>query len=156
MKVIFIKDVKGLGRVGEVAQVADGYASNFLMPKGLAKPYSSTEAKKIEQIEVLRQKHAQDQEQVFAKLAKYLESKVISVSRRANEKGVLFASITGHDIFTLLSRELSQDPELTKALGHLKESSIILDEHIKSVGKYKVPIKLGPSKRDINLQILAE
>lgn len=86
MKVIFIKDVKGLGRVGEVAQVADGYASNFLMPKGLAKPYSSTEAKKIEQIEVLRQKHAQDQEQVFAKLAKYLESKVISVSRRVTRR----------------------------------------------------------------------
>ena len=98
MKVIFLKDVRGIGHTGDIKNVADGYAANFLFPKQLAEPATEAKVKQLEsQKEALLAARKQEAEALSAKI-KSLMGAQITIAAKATEKGGLFKAIGAKDI----------------------------------------------------------
>jgi len=135
MKVLLTETVENLGSAGEVKKVADGYARNFLIPKGLAVPATEGALKQAElrrQAETRRQK----QEEVKAEsLARTLSQVTLTFQAKAGEKDKLYGSITNADIAEALEREIGRAIDKRK---------VELEEPIRELGSYYVPIKLLP------------
>ncbi|HRY82163.1 MAG TPA: 50S ribosomal protein L9 [Candidatus Moranbacteria bacterium] len=143
MKIILLQDIKNLGKKGDVKEVAEGYAQNFLMPKKLAEIATEGAIKKAE-IQKEKEKSAKMAEMEELKnLANKLKNKKISIS--AKEKGgKLFGSITAKNI----------EAELKKEGLNILPSSIIIKEAIKKVGEYEIEIKLSEEiKEKIRVEI---
>lgn len=135
MEVLLIETVENLGRAGEVKKVADGYARNFLIPKGLAVPATEGAIKQAElrrQAQTRRQQRAEMQAEL---LARTLSQITLTFRARAGEKDKLYGSITSADIAEALERETGQAIDKRK---------IALEEPIRELGSYSVPIKLLP------------
>lgn len=134
MKVIFLKDVKSQGKKGEVKEVSEGYALNFLIPRGLAKPASDGNIKTLEnqkQAEVRRK----EQEKADAQqLGKTLEELTVVLTSKSGEGGRLFGSITNKQIAE----------QLEKLQIKIDKRKIALDEPIRALGVTHVPVKLHP------------
>ncbi len=133
MKVILLGDVKSLGRKGDVVDVAEGYARNFLLPRNLAR-----EANKGALAVLGEQKkaHAKREEQVLAEakvLAGRIESAKVAVKARAGENGKLFGAVTNADVAAAI------DAALSVAIDKHK---IDIKQQIKTLGSYPVEIKL--------------
>ena len=138
MKVLLLQNIRGVGRAGDVKNVADGYGKNFLLVKKLAK--IATEGT-VKEIEVLRKK-ADTQEKMALEKAKEIAEKakdiILEFTKKMSETGTLFASITKEDIAK----------ELSKAIGYkisiddvdLKEHG----EHIKHAGEHMIEVELAP------------
>ncbi len=133
MKVILTADVKGQGKKGEVKNVSDGYANNFLIKKGLAIPATN------ENMNVLKNKNASEEHKRQVELdnakelASKMEGKEIPISAKGGEGGRLFGSITSMDISDGIKKALSLDIDKRK---------ILLKDNIKSEGVYEVEVKL--------------
>jgi len=135
MKVLLTETVDDLGSAGEVKKVADGYARNFLIPKGLAVPAT---AAALKQAELRRQAGArrQKREEVKAEsLARTLSQVTLTFQAKAGEKDKLYGSVTNADIAEALERETGQAIDKRK---------VELEEPIRELGSYYVPIKLLP------------
>ena len=133
MRVILKREVSGLGRPGEVKDVADGYAQNYLLPKGLAIEATASEMKHLareRQVEKLKKDRAHaDAEELAERLAK-----VTLVFRlKAGEQGKTFGSVTNKDIAEALKREHKVDIDRAK---------IQLADPVKTLGTHSVEIKL--------------
>jgi large subunit ribosomal protein L9 len=132
MEVILREDISNLGTRGQVVKVAPGYARNFLIPKKLAVTATESNKKIVEQErqahlrkEVKLQSEAQD-------LAKLMTGVSISISQKAGENDQLFGSVTSKDVADMLA-----------AKGFtIDRRKIQLDEPIKQLGEFKVPVKL--------------
>ncbi len=133
MKVILTQDVKAQGKKGQIVNVSDGYARNFLLPKGLAVIADAKAMADIKNKESAKQ-HKIDVERAQAQeLAKKLEPVVIKLKLQAGPDGRLFGSVTSKDIAE----------ELEKLTGiKLDKKKIMLDEPIKSFGTYTIDVKL--------------
>lgn len=134
MKIILLDNIRGIGQVGDVKEVSDGYARNFLFPRKLGKVASDgaakeAEAMKAKKLEALSMAKAQSEE-----LAKKLEGIAVVLQGKSNEKGKLFSAITAADIATELSKE---------AGVHIPPDAIALDEHLKTIGDHSVRINLS-------------
>ena len=135
MEVLLTETVDNLGSAGEVKKVADGYARNFLIPKGLAVPVT---AGVLKQAELQRQAEAKRQEREKVKaesLARTLSQVILTFQVKAGEKDKLYGSITNADIAEALERETGQAIDKRK---------VELEEPIRELGSYYVPIKLLP------------
>ena len=133
MKVILLQDVKGSGKKGDVANVSDGYARNFLFPKGLAKEATTSAVHEIEvKKESLRLKEKQQRERA-QELASGIEEMSVTIYAKTGESDRLFGSISTADIAKALKKEYDIDVDKKK---------ISLDEHIKSLGEYEAKVKL--------------
>jgi len=135
MEVLLTETVDNLGSAGEVKKVADGYARNFLIPKGLAVPAT---ARALKQAELRRQAEArrQQREKVEAEsLARTLSQVTLTFRVKAGEKDKLYGSITNADIAEAFERETGQAIDKRK---------VELEEPIRELGSYYVPIKLLP------------
>lgn len=135
MKVIFIQDVKGQGKKGEEKNIADGYARNFLLPRGLA-----VEASKANLNNLKGQKESQafkkEQEIKAAEETKSkLESMTAKITAKAGENGKLFGSVTAKDIADALKSQHGIDIDKRK---------IVLNGDIKTTGEITVDVKLYP------------
>jgi large subunit ribosomal protein L9 len=132
MEVILREDVEKLGTRGELVQVASGYARNFLLPKRLAVAATESNKKIVEQE---RQAHLRREAKVAGEageLAKLMEAVVVTISQKAGENGQLFGSVTTKDIADAL-----------EAQGYtIERRKIVLEEPIKSLGEFKVPLRL--------------
>jgi large subunit ribosomal protein L9 len=132
MEVILREDVEKLGTRGQLVKVASGYARNFLLPKRLAVAATESNKKIVEQE---RQAHLRREAKVEGEakdLAKLMESVVVNISQKAGENGQLFGSVTTKDIADAL-----------EAQGYsIERRKIVLEEPIKSLGEYKVPLRL--------------
>lgn len=130
------QDVDKLGKTGEVVKVKSGYARNFLIPRGLALPATIANLKKLEQENQRKisqiEKIKKDAEQLKTKLTNL--SLTIPVLTLRNNDERLYGSITQSDISGLLKEEGFD----------IDKNSIILEEPIKSLGIYEIPIKLQP------------
>lgn len=134
MKLILLDDVKTLGTKGAVVDVAEGYARNFLLPRGLA-----AEASKGELAKLAEQKKAQNKrdEQALAAahaLKAQLEAATIPVAAKSGENGKLFGAITSSQIAESVKATLGIDVDRHK---------IELKESLKSVGTYTVPLRIA-------------
>ena len=135
MKVILQQDVKGQGKKGELVNVSDGYARNFLLPKKLAVAATAENLTVMKQQEKARLKKAEaDKAKANEVAAKLGEVLVKIAAKGSGEGGKLFGSVT--------SREISE--ELSRQHGiEIEKNKIVQDEPIKSFGSYEVKCKLG-------------
>lgn len=135
MKVLLTQAVPGLGRAGEVKDVADGYARNFLIPRGLARPATEAALKEAAQArQVAERKQAKVQAEV-KELAATVERTQLVFKAKVGEQHRLFGSITAADIADELSRKVGQE---------IDKRHVELGEPIRHLGEFKVPVRLAP------------
>ncbi|MBY0148074.1 50S ribosomal protein L9 [Neobacillus niacini] len=133
MKVIFLKDVKGKGKKGEVKNVADGYAHNFLIKQGLAIEANNTNISTLEGQKKKEDKRAAEELAEAKKLGEQLEKITVELSAKAGEGGRLFGSIT--------TKQIAE--ELQKKHGiKIDKRKMELSDAIRTLGHTKVPVKL--------------
>ncbi len=134
MKIILMSEVKSLGPIGTVVDVADGYARNYLLPRGLAAEASKGSLALLEQQR--RAKARRDAEAVASAeaLGKQLEGLLLNVPAKAGGNGRLFGAVTNGDVAEAIRRELGVEVDRHK---------IEVPDNIKSLGSYPVEIKLG-------------
>jgi large subunit ribosomal protein L9 len=133
MKVILLKDVKGTGKAGAVAEVSDGYAQNFLIPKGLAKIATTSTINAAKQAEEAEKHRKQVEAETAKELAKTLNGKTVTVKAKCGDSGRLFGAITSKEIAEAASAQL----------GHaFDKKKIELSGNIKELGTYDVPVRL--------------
>ncbi|MBZ4687752.1 MAG: ribosomal protein [Clostridiales bacterium] len=135
MKVILKEDVKKLGSKGEVVNAADGYARNYLIPKGLAVEATKNNLKKLEEEKKKEQQRLEQEKQEAKETASKLKEKKITVQAKTGEKDKLFGSITSKDIAEAIKKQYGIKVDKRK---------IQLDDPIKELGSYIVSIKLHP------------
>ena len=132
MKVILKQDIKNVGKKNEIINAADGYARNFLFPKGLAVPADNSNMNELK----LKQKAEANQKakdlENSKKLAEELKTKTIEISVKAGNNGKLFGGVTSKEISSALKEQLNVDIDKKK----------ILTDTIKQEGIYKVNLKL--------------
>lgn len=146
MKVIFLKDVQKVGKKYETKDISDGYALNFLIPKGLAVSATSQAAKNVEHQKTIEAGERLVQEELLLKNLKELEGATVTLRGKANEKGHLFAGIHKEEIIPALN-------EQTRIEIH--SDFIELEKPIKETGEYKIPVIAKGKKATINLKVEA-
>jgi len=134
MKVILIEDVKGLGLMGEIAQVKDGHARNFLFPRNLAKPVTKSNLKIIEEIKKKKLIAIAKEKKTAEELKEKLSLTSCTVSVEAGDDDRLFGSVTSQDIAIALDQEGFS----------IDKRKIVLKEPIKTLGVYHVTVKIHP------------
>ncbi len=147
MKVILKEDVKNLGTMGQIVNVADGYARNFLVPKGLAIEANPKNIKSMEHIKRTINEKAKKIKNSAQELADKISKMKFVIKSKAGEEGKLFGSVTSMDIAELLK---SEGIEIDK-------KKIYLEEPIKRLGIYTIGIKIHPEvSAQLNLEVVAE
>ncbi|HAB00169.1 MAG TPA: 50S ribosomal protein L9 [Ruminococcaceae bacterium] len=133
MKVILKADVKGSGKAGQLVEVSDGYARNFLLKKGLAIEATSTAMNDLKNKEQAK-KHKEEIELAQAKeTAKKIDGKTVELTAKGGTGGRLFGSITSKEIAEEINRKFSTT---------IDKKKIVLENDIKTFGTYAVEIKL--------------
>lgn len=132
MRVILRKDVEKLGRVGDIVKVAPGYGRNYLLPQKIALEATPGNLKILEQEKIANARRDQREKEAANLLAKEIVKKEVQIRRKAGEEGSLYGSVTALDIADFL---VAHKIEIDKR-------KIQLDEPIKAVGEYQVPIRL--------------
>ena len=132
MKVILTSDVKSLGKKGEMVSVADGYARNFLFPRGLAAEANAQSLTELKNREQAAQHKIAVDTQNARDAAAVLEGKTVRVSAKAGANGKLFGSVTAKEVAENIKKQYGVDTDKRK----------ITMEDIKSCGTYEAQIKL--------------
>lgn len=135
MKVIFLKDVKGKGKKGDVKNVSDGYARNYLLKNNLAEEATPGNMKALEAKKKKNAELVQKEKEAAEKLKEGLADITVEVKAKSGEGGRLFGSIT--------SKQISET--LKKDFGYkIDKRKIELDQPIRALGYTNVPVKLHP------------
>ena len=135
MKVILKQDVKGIGKKDEIHEVSDGYARNFLFPRGLAVQASASAVNEVKTKAAAKQHHAAEELAAAQALAKKIEGKAVALKAKAGQGGRLFGSVTAKDIAEGLSKLVGEPVDKRK---------VVLDTDIKSFGTYEVELRVYP------------
>lgn len=134
MKVILQQDVKGKGKKGQMVNVADGYARNYLLPKKLAVPATPENINEMKVKEKARLKKMEEDKAQALAAAEKLESIIVRVTAKAGSAGKLFGAVTAKEI---------SDTLLSQHGFAIEKNKITLEENIKNFGSYEVRCKLG-------------
>ena len=134
MKVIFNTDVRGQGKKGEMKEVPDGYARNYLMPRGLASPATADAVNALKLKEKAKAAQMAKEKAAAEENAKRLSGVVVQISARAGQGGRLFGAVTSQEIAEALREQHGIEIEKNK---------IVQAEPIKQFGSYEVKAKLG-------------
>ena len=133
MEVILIRDIPSLGKTGDLVKVATGYARNYLLPKNLALTATTENLKQLDSIKK-RDAKVKEKEKLSAQtLKEKIEAISITIKKHAGEEDKLFGSVTSHEIVDAL---LEMGIEVDK-------KKVVIEESIKRLGDYTVPIKLA-------------
>ena len=132
MKVILMTDVPALGRRGEQKDVATGYARNFLLPKKLAVPATAANLQNLEHLKRQREREDHRALEAARTTATAIEALTLTLAARASEDGRLYGSVSAQDVLDFLERHQVV----------VEKRRVLLEEPIKALGEYKVPIKL--------------
>ena len=130
MKVILQQDVRGQGKKGQMVEVAEGYARNFLLPRKLAVPATADAMNTMK----LQEKARKAEEQRLKAVAEKLKGAVVKLTAKAGANGKLFGAITSKEISEGLSSQHGIE---------LAKQKIVIDEPIKAFGTYELKAKLG-------------
>lgn len=133
MKVILMKDVKGLGKAGDLVNAKDGYARNFLLPKGLAVEATPANLKKWEEEKKAEAQRKEEEYQEALELKKKIDAITVELKAKAGEGGRLFGSITSKDIADALKAQHKIDIDRRK---------IEMKDNIKSLGTTQVDVRV--------------
>lgn len=147
MKVIFLQDVKGQGKKGEIKEVSEGYARNFLLPKGVVQIATEGAKKTLDQQVASAQKKKENEKNEFKALAARLSEMTVVIKAKAGEGGRLFGAIT--------SKQIAEALEAQKI--SIDKRKIELEEPIRVLGVTKVTVKLYPDvKGTLNVQVVED
>ena len=135
MEVILLERIGKLGQMGDVVRVKDGFARNFLLPRGKALRATADNKSKFEGMKAELQQRSLEAKGEAGKLAAKVDGKTYIVIRQASESGQLFGSVSTRDIAILLSADGGAE---------INRSHVMLNAPIKSIGQYKVPLGLHP------------
>lgn len=135
MKVILLEDVKSLGKKGEIVNVNDGYARNFVLPKKLGVEATGKNMNDLKLQKANEEKVAKEHLEAAQALAKEMENDHVVVSIKAGEGGRTFGSVSSKEIATAYKEQCGKE---------IDKKKIILPEPIKSFGVYEVSVKLHP------------
>jgi len=133
VKVILTRDVDKLGARGDMVDVSDGHARNYLLPRGLAVPATGGNLRAWSTEKESARKKTERQHQEAIKLAEDLASKVLTMEASCGAAGKLFGAVTNKDIAEIILRETGLSVE---------RKNILLEIPIKRLGTYKIPVKL--------------
>lgn len=133
MKVILLEDVKTLGKKGEIVNVNDGYARNFILKKNLGLEATNKNLNDLKLQQKNAEKVAQEKLEAAQAVAKELEDKSITVKIQAGVEGKVFGSISSKEIALEAKKQLNMD---------IDKKKIVIPDAIKSLGTYNVNIKL--------------
>lgn len=132
MKVILLQDVKSIGKKGELHEVSDGYARNFLMPRKLAKKANAQAMNELKNAEAAKEYKVKTETEQARKNAEAIQGKTIKIYAKAGQAGKIFGSVT--------SREIAE--EIGKQLGiEVDKRKVALDADIKAFGTYNFDVK---------------
>ena len=134
MKVIFNTDVRGQGKKGEMKEVSDGYARNYLMPRGLASPATADAVNALKLKEKAKAAQMAKEKAAAEENAKRLSGVVVQISARAGQGGRLFGAVTSQEIAEALREQHGIE---------IEKNRIVQPEPIKQFGSYEVKAKLG-------------
>ena len=133
MKVILLQDVKGQGKKGEVVDVNEGYARNFLVKKGLAEIATASKLNDLTQKKSAADFHKAEEIKATKLLAREINGKTFTVKIKAGQNGKVFGSVTGGNVADALS-----------AAGYdIDKKKIVLPQPIKTLGTYDIDLKLA-------------
>jgi large subunit ribosomal protein L9 len=145
MRIILKKDVENLGSKGDIVDVAPGFGRNYLIPKKLALEVTSSNMKMIEIERQALKKKLEKERQSFEGLIQNLNQVALSFERKSGEKDMIFGSVSSSDIKDAL-HELGFE---------IDKKKILLDEPIKRLGNYSVPIKVfQEDKAEIKVEVI--
>ncbi|MBQ7839613.1 MAG: 50S ribosomal protein L9 [Lachnospiraceae bacterium] len=135
MKVILLEDVKALGKKGQIVEVSDGYAKNFILKKKLGVEANSTNMNDLKLQKARDEKVAKEQLEAAKELAKVLEDKSVVVKIKAGEGGKAFGSVSSKEIAAAYKEQCGME---------IDKKKIQLPESIKTFGVHEIPVKLHP------------
>ena len=147
MKVIFLKDSKGYGKKGEQNEVADGYAQNFLIPRGLALPATPLHITKIAKEQASKANLKELQGELLTKALQTVREGFVEISMKANEQGHLFDGVGEPEILSAIEKSFHVS---------LPEGSVVLPKKIKELGEQTVSIKVGDQEGSVVVRIVKE
>ena len=134
MKVILTQDVRGKGKKGQAIEAAEGYARNFLLPKGLAVA-ATADALNTMKLQAKAKARADAEAKAAAEeLVEKLKGSVVKIRAKGGESGKLFGAVTGKEISDALRQQYNLD---------INSKKLVLDDPIKTFGTYEVKAKLG-------------
>ena len=145
MKVIFLQNVKKKGLKGEIKEINEGYARNFLFPKKLAIEATTQALKEMNSLNRGKIEHQKVEDSKIKKIVDVIKSGFV-IKAKANEKNNLFKKITSKDVAS----------EIKKQTGSEIDSDYIVMSEIKEIGTYKIGIEKGEVKEKIDLTIEKE
>jgi large subunit ribosomal protein L9 len=140
MEVILREDVEKLGTRGQIVKVAAGYARNFLLPKKLAMPATESNRKVVEQERQAHLRREAREKASAQELSNMMQGLAVTITQKAGEQEQLFGSVTSKDIVEALERQNY----------HIDRRKIHLEDPIKLLGEYRVPIRLH---RDVTVEV---
>src|SRR5690606_28517455 len=143
--VIFLQDVKGQGKKGEIKDLSEGYVRNFLLPKNLVKIASEGNVKTLDMQKAAEVKRKQQEKEDAKKLGEKLEQITVKVPAKAGEGGRLFGAITSKQIAEALAKQ-----------GYkIDKRKIELEDPIRTLGTTQVPVKLhNEVKATVKVQVV--
>ncbi len=133
MKIILLEDVKSLGKKGEIVNVNDGYARNFILPKKLGVEATGKNLNDLKLQNANEAKKAKELLEAAQAFAKELESKQVVITMKAGEGGKLFGSVSSKEIATAFKEQCGVE---------IDKKKIQLPDALKAFGSYDVPVKL--------------
>src|SRR5437764_13569582 len=133
MKVLFKRDVADVARAGQVKEVADGYARNFLIPRGLAIAASAQALKQVAEVQGEAARRASEEQDGARALKERLEAQPIVLEAKAASQGRLYGSITTSDVVTAIKKQLGAD---------IDRRDVEIADPVRQIGSYQVVAKL--------------
>lgn len=147
MKVVLKDDVKNVGKIGQIVDVADGFARNYLVPRGLAIEANTKNVKSLEHEKKIIQEKAKKIRNSALDLSQKISAMTLVIKAKAGEEGKLFGAVTTMDIAEHLKNEGIE----------MDKKKISLDEPIKRLGSYSVAVKVHPEiSTQLNVQVVEE
>lgn len=134
MKVLLLQDVKPQGKKGDIVEVNDGYARNFLIRRGLAKEATASVINETNQRRAADEKRRKEELEAAKQAASKLEGTTVEIAIRCGENGKPFGAVTGKEIAE----------KLTQMGYDIDKKKVVLKDAIKMVGNYHVELKLHP------------
>lgn len=135
MKVVLKKDVNGSGKKDQLVEVSDGYARNFLIPRGLAVVADGAAINEVKTKENAKQHHAAVELENAQQTAKKIDGTTVTIKAKAGQGGRLFGAVTAKDIAEAIGKITGETVDKRK---------IVLDADIKNYGRYEIEVKVHP------------
>ena len=132
MKIVLRQDVPKVGDAGSVQTVSNGYARNYLIPKGLAVVATDGELKVAAHNLAVKERKVARQEDLLRSLADKIDGQRLTFTARAGEQGRLYGSITASDVATALAAQISEE---------IDRRRVVLDEPLRSIGEHTVTVR---------------